>query len=365
MDGLISIAEQFHPVGKVSKVQEFGNGNVNTTFLVTAGSQREERFILQRLNTQVFLRPDLVMQNIRNVSNHITQQLKKNKLGAGRRWEVVHVLLTRDGKDHWLDSDGSFWRALSFIDGACSFDTIQNLGHAEEVGHALGLFHKLVSNLPHESLTDTLEGFHVTPLYMKHYHEVLNQRSGRESSAEKYCKEFVSKREGWASVLEDAKVQGKLVLSPIHGDPKVNNILIDDVTGQAVSIIDLDTVKPGLIHYDIGDCLRSGCNPLGEEVEEWEKIYFDLDACRAILHGYLSAAKDFLTVNDFAYLFDAIRLIAFELGLRFFTDYLEGNVYFKVNHPKHNLDRALVQFKLTESIEFQEASIRSIIEDMQ
>jgi Ser/Thr protein kinase RdoA (MazF antagonist) len=150
----------------------------------------------------------------------------------------------------------------------------------------------------------------------------------------------------------------------MHGDPKINNIMFDTATQQAVSVVDLDTVKPGLVHYDIGDCLRSGCNPAGEETEQCSSVYFDTDLCQGILQGYLSVAKAFLTENDYTYMYDAIRLITFELGLRFFADYLEGNVYFKVKHPEHNLARALVQFKLTESIESQETKIRFIIQDM-
>ena len=134
--------------------------------------------------------------------------------------------------------------------------------------------------------------------------------------------------------------------------------MLDTATGRAVGLVDLDTVKPGLVHYDIGDCLRSGGNPLGEETEDWEMVRFEPELGRAMLHGYLSRARDFLTETDYAYLYDAIRLIAFELGLRFFTDYLAGNVYFKARHPEHNLARALVQFKLTESIESQETAIR-------
>jgi Ser/Thr protein kinase RdoA (MazF antagonist) len=150
----------------------------------------------------------------------------------------------------------------------------------------------------------------------------------------------------------------------MHGDPKVNNIMFDCQTGKAVSVVDLDTVKPGLVHYDIGDCLRSGCNPQGEETTEWQSVYFDLDLCQAMLQGYLQVAKAFLTENDYVYLFDAIRLIALELGLRFFTDYLAGSVYFKVKYPDHNLARALVQFKLTESIERQETAIQKLITDL-
>jgi Ser/Thr protein kinase RdoA (MazF antagonist) len=150
----------------------------------------------------------------------------------------------------------------------------------------------------------------------------------------------------------------------MHGDPKVNNVMIEEATGRAISLVDLDTVKPGLIHYDIGDCMRSGCNPLGEETENWEAVHFDPETGAAILEGYLTQARAFLTPADYEYLFDSIRLLTLELGIRFFTDHLAGNVYFKVKHPRHNLQRALVQFKLTESIEAHEGEIRNIINKM-
>jgi Ser/Thr protein kinase RdoA (MazF antagonist) len=273
-------------------------------------------------------------------------------------------MLTKDGKNHWCDSDGSFWRAISFIDSSESFDVIKDIEHAKEVGYALGMFHSLISDLSPDRLADTLEGFHITPLYLKHYDAVMTKQSGSKSPEVNYCLQFIEERSTWAGVLENAKLQGRLRLRPIHGDPKVNNIMMDTGTGQAVSIIDLDTVKPGLIHYDIGDCLRSGCNPLGEETELWETVRFDTDICRAVLQGYLSTAKEFLSKDDYDYMYDAVRLLAFELGLRFFTDYLEGNVYFRAGHQEHNLARALVQFKLTESIESQEAAIRVIVRDL-
>jgi Ser/Thr protein kinase RdoA (MazF antagonist) len=176
---------------------------------------------------------------------------------------------------------------------------------------------------------------------------------------------FVQARRAWASVLEDAKASGELFERPIHGDPKINNIMIDERTGRAVSIVDLDTIKPGLVHYDIGDCLRSCCNPLGEETTEVEGVHFDLALCRAILEGYLGEAQRFMTQADYAYMYDAVRLIAFELGLRFFTDYLEGDVYFKARYPEHNLTRALVQFKVAESIEAQAGQIQAIVAALQ
>ena len=232
------------------------------------------------------------------------------------------------------------------------------------MGWALGTFHALVDDLPAEMLADTLDGFHVTPLYLRRYDEVLAAKEPAASPEVRFCMDFIRARRGLAEVLEKAIRRGVLRLRPIHGDPKANNILIDTKTRRAVAIVDLDTVKPGLLHYDIGDCLRSSCNPAGEEAGDGEAVEFDTDLCRAVLAGYFSAAGNFLTPQDREYIFDAVRLIAFELGLRFFTDHLEGNVYFKVGREEQNLARALVQFRLAASIESLERSIRRIIREM-
>ncbi|MBM4273741.1 MAG: aminoglycoside phosphotransferase family protein [Deltaproteobacteria bacterium] len=365
LEHLFAAAAPFIPQGRVIDIREYGSGNVHDTFLVTVGrahpaldSIGDQHFILQRLNTRVFRRPEAVMGNMRTVTE---QGLARNPPDPGRRWELPRVLLTPEGRDLWVDPDGFFWRALSFIEGARTFDTIRDLDHAREVGWALGIFHRLLSDLPPDRLADTLPGFHETPGYLRRYDEVQAKHSYNRSPEADYGISFIRARRAWASVLEDAKAQGKLHLRPIHGDPKINNFMMDTLTGQAVSLIDLDTVKPGLVHYDMGDCLRSGANLQGEETVDLEAVRFDSDICRAILQGYLSQAREFLTENDYEYLYDAIRVIAFELGLRFFTDYLEGNVYFKARHEEHNLARALVQFKLTESIESQETGIRAII----
>jgi hypothetical protein len=361
-ENLVVIAEQFALQGNVGSVAAFGSGNINDTFLVTLNSATEQQFVLQRINTQVFRQPQLIMQNMRIFSDHVYQRLQSTSLN--RRWEVPRVLSTKDAQDYYIDADGSFWRAISFIPGSQSFDTLPNISYAQEIGYALGMFHNLISDLAPEKLADTLAGFHITPLYLANYQEVLAKTSPQSSPEVNYCLQFISDRTSSAHILEDAKAKGLLPLRLMHGDPKINNVLFDTVTQKAVSVIDLDTVKPGLVHYDIGDCLRSGCNPAGEETEQWDSVYFDTDLCQGILQGYLATAKAFLTENDYAYMYDGIRLIPFELGLRFFTDYLAGNVYFKVKHSEHNLARAIVQFKLTESIESQESQIRSIIQAM-
>lgn len=366
MDHLLGAAQHFTPQGQgqVLDLREYGSGNVNDTYLVTVKDAAEPHFILQRLNLHVFRQPELVMANLRIVSGHVARRLATAPLGRGRRFELPRVLLTRDGRDHLIDSGGSFWRALSFIDAAETFDTIKDAGQAQEVGSALGRFHSLLSDLAPEDLSDTLPGFHLTPGYLAHYDAVLARHGARRSPEMSYASGFVDARRAFASVLEDARAQGRLKPRPIHGDPKINNVMLDTATGQAVSMVDLDTVKPGLVHYDIGDCLRSGCNPRGEETGDWEAVRFEPELCRAMLSGYLSQTRDVLTGTDYDYLYDAIRLLPFELGLRFFTDYLAGNVYFKARYPEHNLIRALVQFRLTESLESQAAAIEAIIRDL-
>jgi Ser/Thr protein kinase RdoA (MazF antagonist) len=359
-DELIDIADRFQSNGKIQSIREFGQGNINRTYLVNLDSLQQPHFILQRVNTQVFKRPELVMQNMCAVTEHIDGKLKE--IEPDWVWKVPHVIRTSTGKDYWECEKTGCWRAIAFIEGAQTFDTIQDSHHAREIGWALGMFHHLMQDLPPDRLADTLPGFHITPQYLAQYQQVLAKTQVPKSPEVSYGLQFVSDRTALCRVLEDAKNKGKLQLRLMHGDPKINNVLIDNETNKAISAIDLDTVKPGLIHYDIGDCLRSGCNPLGEETEDLNGVHFDVGLCQDLLQGYLGVTKSFLTPSDYEYIYDAIRLIAFELGLRFFTDYLAGNVYFKVAHPEHNLARAMVQFKLTESIELQETKIRHIID---
>ena len=304
------------------------------------------------------------MGNLRTVNRQVCRGLEQKPPEGGRRFELPRALLTGEGRDQVIDEQGGFWRGLSFIEGALTYDTVQDAAHAYEVGYALGLFHRLLAGLPPHLLADTLPGFHLTPAYLEYFDEILAARSVPSSAEVSYCLRFIDRRRSFVPVLEEAKKRGRLRPRPIHGDPKVNNVMVDAVSRQAVSLIDLDTVKPGLVHYDLGDCLRSGCNLLGEETEEWEAVRFDSDICRAMLKGYFHEARNFLSEDDRAYLYDAVRLLSFELGLRFFTDYLAGNVYFKTSDKDHNLRRALVQFKLTQSIETQAAALQDLIREL-
>jgi Ser/Thr protein kinase RdoA (MazF antagonist) len=346
----------------VARVEPLGSGNVNDTYRVHLAAEGQPSFVLQRLNTQVFPQPQLVMANIQAVVEHVERRLAAgNPDPEGRPWRMPALVRERSGGQPWLERNGEIWRLLTFLEGTRSVDTIEGLDQAREIGAALGLFHALIHDLPSPQLADTLEGFHITPAYLEHYRLVLaaspRQRCGRCSEAIA----FVAEREQGAAVLEEGKAAGRLRLRPIHGDPKINNLLLCQHSGRAVALIDLDTVKPGLVHYDIGDCLRSACNRLGEETTDLDAVHFDLDLAEAVLQSYLGVARSFLSAEELAAIPAAIALLPFELGLRFLTDHLAGDVYFRTSRSGHNLDRALVQFRLARSVELQREAIVALV----
>lgn len=356
MNDVKAVAAAFHPEDTICSVTPYGTGNINDTYVVEC---QDSRFILQRINQNVFPMPKLIMVNLRTVMDHIAE---KPSPTGGKRWELPQIVPARDGQDWVIDESDEFWRALTFIEGARTLPKVRDVRHAGEAGYALGRFQSQISDLDAGRLHDTLPGFHILPAYLRHYDEVVATHGiDRTHPDLRYAADFVAQRRDWAPVLQNACAAGRLEERVMHGDPKIDNIMIDDTTGDAVGIIDLDTVKPGLVQYDIGDCLRSSCNPLGEETQEIDQVTFELDLCEVILKGYLPQVRSFYTANDYAYLYDSLRVLAFEMGLRFFTDYLEGNVYFKVHYPENNLMRTLVQFRLMSEIEAKEAEIRQMI----
>ncbi|MEI8026320.1 MAG: aminoglycoside phosphotransferase family protein [Pseudomonadota bacterium] len=365
MNRAIEAAKKFAGLHNVINIEEHPGGNVNDTFVVS--TKDKGRFILQRLNTKVFKNPKLVIANMCSIAEHTQKILEKTPLPQSRRWVVPSVLYTQptdlsDPNAFWIDEDLGFWRAITYVENATAHQKIKSPLHGFEVGFGLGLFQSLISNLKPTDLHDTLPGFHITPKYLQKFQEATLTRSSPSSTLEEnYCFKFIDERASWCSVLEDAAAKKILKVRPIHGDPKTANIMLDNDTSQAVALIDLDTVKPGLVHYDIGDCLRSSCNTAGEECTDFSSIDFDVTMSKQILKGYLSIASSFFTEEDYEYLYDSARLISFELGMRFFTDYLENNTYFKVKHINHNLERAIIQFKLTEAIETRESEIRKVI----
>jgi len=354
-DAAIQAAQQFLSTSDRPELAPLGRGLINDTYRVTTGTSS---WVLQRINRQVFPDPVAVMKNLRRVTDHASR-VRRGCLESP--WRLPEVIPTRAGDDVYQDAHGEYWRAITYIDQTYGLSAITRPEQAEQVGRALGWFHGLVGELPAESLHDTLPGFHVTPGYLIEFDAVVAKGwGGPDGEGLAEALEFVESRRPCADVLELARSQGRLKPHVIHGDPKLDNVLFDIASGQAVSLIDLDTVKPGLLHYDLGDCFRSCCNKVSETVETGGGA-FDVGVFRAVLQGYLREASSILTREDLDYLYDAIRLLPFELGLRFLTDHLAGNVYFKVQAPGQNLERAVGQFRLSASVETFEGDIRRVL----
>ena len=338
---LEDIAREF--VSGLIDIKLLGNGLINDTYLITGSAGP---VILQRINTQVFTKPELIMANLKVLCGY-----RNSNTESRINLKIPGLILTRDGKDFFYDPSQGYWRAWEYIDNSESLETLSSLDQAGQVGCALAQFHCLTHQLDVSMMHDTLPGFHVTPGYYQRYLEVSAESN---VPADKFCTDFIAGFQDKLHDLETPKRQNLLIERVIHGDPKLNNFLFDINSGQIISLIDLDTVKPGLIHYDIGDCLRSTCHRLADDT-------FDLDMCRAILHAYLQTMEDYLSSGDIEWFYPAIRLIPFELGLRFYTDYLDGNKYFKVSSPEENLSRAKSQFQLCSSVINQESEIKAII----
>jgi len=358
MEEIRRIALNFDLNSPIESIRSHGNGNVNDTYLVTL-QNRSGHAILQRVNTHVFKKPEIVMRNM----HHATRHLQDCVWEDGMEWQVQKVIPSKRGDLFWITDDGGFWRMISYIENSESFDTIYSHEQAYEIGFALGLFHEYINRVDPQIFDTVLPGFHVSPGYLKAFDRVMRETDYEIDEALQFALDFIETHRGSIGVLEQAREEGTLPLRVIHGDPKANNIMFHKDTGKAISVIDLDTIQPGLVHYDIGDCIRSSCNPLGEEPGiEWDRTRFDLVSFQHVIEGYLQRGKHFLHDKEYDYIYDAIFLLTFELGLRFLTDYFQGNVYYKINFPAQNKYRALTQFKLAQDIYGNHDAIVSVIE---
>ena len=367
---LPEILSNFDIPGRLAFAAPFGSGNINDTFLaVFRTSFSELQLVVQRVNRKVFPDPEAVMANMRAVTDHCHRKLEALSGASDRVWQMTRIVKTKDGADFVKDEHGEVWRVATRIASARAFDSVQGPEHAEECGAALGRFHFLVSDLPAGKIVDPLPGFHVTGAYLAAYDGMLDSSERAkamiaDSAEARRLAKFVEAHRPLASLFQDRAASGALSRRMFHGDPKVNNIMIDEYTGKGTAMIDLDTVSPGFAQIDFGDAIRSICNPAGEEALDPAGAELDETLLAAFCRGYMAQAREFMTPADRDVLFDAVRLLPFELGLRFFSDHLAGDVYFKVQRPGQNLDRARVQFHLCESIEAREASLRKLLDSL-
>jgi hypothetical protein len=364
---LIDIVNQFQLGGEVAHVEKFGSGNINDTYRSILREPSTCAYIHQKISRAVFPRPDRVMENMALVTTHIRKKLWH--ASPSSRKTTLELIPTKEGQLWYIDSAGEYWRTTVFIPDAVAYDTVQNPKHANEVGKILGEFQRFVADIPPEQLHDTLPGFHHTPIYYDQFLQTMEslhsdpalESRKREPDAVELI-QAIQDHEALVWLLMKPYRAGTLCDRVVHNDPKINNILLDERTLQGICILDLDTVKSGLIHFDYGDCLRSASNPVGEEAHDIRQVRFDINIFEQITKGYLEEARAFLSEADVAYLIGSIKVIAFELGTRFFTDYLKGDVYFKVSYPQQNLNRAKVQFTLLKDIEAKETELRKIME---
>ncbi|MBU1565757.1 MAG: aminoglycoside phosphotransferase family protein [Proteobacteria bacterium] len=344
-------AAAFYSDGATCQLSRLGRGNINDTFLVeSAGSS----FVLQRINRQVFPQPLRVIDNFAKVTRHLSGR----PLQTDKPFRTARPVLTLSGEHHFCDYQGEYWRAQTYLDHI-SCESLTSLEQAFQIGRTLACFHVLVADLDEQYLEDPLPGFHNLPKYLQEFDRLQVKTEMAAGSACRYCLEAIDRGRKQATVLEEAKHAGLLTIQIIHGDPKIDNFLFDD-QGLADGMLDLDTVGAGIVHYDLGDCLRSCCNRTGESGgKDGLEVFFDMEICRALLAGYFSLpSQQLLSAGQRAFIFDAVMAITFELGLRFFTDHLRGNSYFKVRQDGENLFRAARQFRLVEDIIKREEEIR-------
>lgn len=339
---------------KVSRVHPLGDGNINETFLVELDGKQP--VVLQCLNGSVFPDPAGVAENVSLILDH----LHGYRYESGEKDQFPRAILTTDGKSYCLDDFGRVWRALSYLQDSVDYQSVNAAKGAFEGGRMLGRFHYLLKDFDGGLLSEPLPGFHDLPGYCRSYLQVRENHRRNWTDDLRYCCRMVENRLADAALLEERKRAGRITACITHGDPKSDNMLYDRTSHRALALIDLDTVSVGLLQHDLGDCLRSFCNPAGEKPLDIGDIRFDTELCGQLLAGYRESGYH-LSYEEQKLIYHGVRLLTFELGLRFLTDYLEGNRYFKVLAEHQNLRRAFVQFRYLESVELHRERIESIV----
>ncbi|MDA7756710.1 aminoglycoside phosphotransferase family protein [Opitutales bacterium] len=336
---LVENISYFSVDGKCINLVSNGNGNVNDTFVATLENRGSlGKYTLQRINHLVFTNPPQLMENFSRVSRHLQAK-------PGRR--CLRVIPAKDGQFFHLDEDGNYWRLMEYIEQVKCLEVPQNRKQAYEAAFTFGQFQADLLDLPGARLIETIPDFHNTKKRFETFSESLRENSHNRAKEAIEWIDFVRKREPLCEIL---KVE-ELPVRVVHNDTKLNNVLLDADSDKGVCAIDLDTVMPGCVLHDFGDLVRTAACPVSEDEMDLTKVTFLTDTYKAILDGYYQSTHQFLEDNEIAGLAKAPLVITFELGVRFLTDYLTGDTYFKVNYPEHNLNRAKVQFQLLRSME--------------
>ncbi len=351
-------AQGFAIDGEFAGASPYGSGHINDSYCaVFQRNGTSSRYILQRINHQIFKNPAAVMENIERVTGHLAAQVAGH---PDRRRRVLTLVPARAGGVLHVDASGNYWRAYVFIDRATTYNSVESADQAFQAAKAFGEFQRMLADLPAPRLHDTIPDFHHTPKrFAVLERAVAADVAGRVAQAGPEI-DFALARKSLANVLLDAGLPERVT----HNDTKINNVLLDDATGEWTCVIDLDTVMPGLAAYDFGDMVRTATCRAPEDEQDLEKVRIEFPLFEALARGYMSTAGRFLTPAEKKSLAVAGKLITFEIAIRFLTDYLSGDTYFKVHRQGHNLERCRAQFKLLESLEQQEDRMRKVLQSL-
>ena len=360
---LAAVSSRFAVHGELVRIRPYGNGHIHDTYLASYRHRGQcKRYVHQRINHRVFRDPSALMGNIQRVTRHLKHKLRQAGVEDLSRCALTLVPAC-DGSNFFQDPDGNYWRTYDFVEGASIYDTVASPRMAYEAARAFGRFQNLLLDLPPPRLDETIPGFHDTELRYRKFLLALERDPWNRAHDTGEEIRFAQSCESLIRVLPRLRNQGRLPERVTHNDTKINNVLLDAATGKMLCVIDLDTVMPGLSIHDFGDLMRTGSGTHREDERDLSRVGVELPLFEALARGYLAETTHFLTPTERRYLPFSGQLIAYELGLRFLTDHLEGDVYFKIRREGQNLDRCRAQFKLVESIrQHQEQMVRLVEE---
>ncbi len=360
---LIEIIKAFPEYGKYVGFRPVTDGHINDTYIVKyeAVDGTILRYLLQRINVNVFKKPVELMENVCGVTSFLREKIQK--AGGDPTRETLTVYPAKDGKNYYMAEDGGCWRMYNYVDDTYSINELTSPEDFKSAALSFGNFQNQLADYPIETLHETIPNFHNTPSRYNDFIEALNKNaSGRKDLAKSEI-DFVLEREKDCSVITDLLSCGELPLRVTHNDTKLNNVLFDKKTNKGICVVDLDTVMPGSSLYDFGDSIRFGANTAAEDETDLSKVSLSLEYFKAYVEGYLETAGSSLTENEINYLPFAAKLLTFECGIRFLGDFINGDVYFKIEYPEHNLVRARTQFKLVEDIEAKYSEMVDIVNE--
>lgn len=357
----LEAARAFAVKGRIKSCTPYGSGHINHTFLLVCEDNGQEyAYILQQMNHDVFQDIQGLMNNVQEVTAFLRRRILESSGDPDR--ETLNLIPTKDGNNYYRDSQGNYWRTYLFISGATCYDLVEKPEDFYQSGKAFGRFQCLLADFPAEKLVETIPNFHNTPIRFASFQQAIKEDPmGRAGMVQKEI-DFIRSREEEMGLALCMQQEGKLPLRVSHNDTKLNNIMIDDATGQALCIIDLDTIMPGFSIFDYGDSIRFGANTAKEDETDLSKVSLSLPLFEIYTKGYLEGCEGRLTKTETGLLPYGAKMMTLECGMRFLTDYLQGDVYFHISRENHNLDRCRTQLALVADMEKKWADMVRIVE---